>query len=69
LAPERPARRLALDVWYVDNWNVALDAKIIAMTIKQALFGSGVLSGQNVDDVDDLGLAPKTLDSTSNGGA
>ncbi len=63
------SKRLALDVWYVDNWNVALDAKIIAMTIKQALFGSGVLSGQNVDDVDDLGLAPKTLDSTSNGGA
>ena len=58
------SKRLELDVWYVDNWSVALDVKIIAMTIKQALFGSGVLSGQNVDDVDDLGLAPKTLDST-----
>jgi sugar transferase EpsL len=57
------SKRLALDVWYVDNWSVALDAKIIAMTLKQAVFGSGVLSGQNVDDVDDLGLAPKTIEA------
>ena len=59
------SKRLELDVWYVDNWSVALDVKIIAMTLKQALFGSGVLSGQNVDDVDDLGLAPKTVDPTT----
>jgi sugar transferase EpsL len=55
------SKRLALDVWYVDNWSVGLDIKIIAMTIKQAIFGSGVYSGQNVDDVDDLGLAPRTI--------
>jgi sugar transferase EpsL len=62
------SKRLALDVWYVDNWSVALDAKIVAITIKQALFGSGVLSGQNVDDVDDLGLAPRTLERTHSNG-
>lgn len=56
------SKRLELDVWYVDHWSVALDVKIIAMTIKQALFGAGVLSGQSVDDVDDLGLAPKAGD-------
>lgn len=55
------SKRLALDVWYVDHWSVGLDIKIIAMTIKQAIFGSGVYSGQNVDDVDDLGLAPRTI--------
>ena len=57
------SKRLELDVWYVDHWSVALDVKIIAMTLKQAVFGSGVLSGQNVDDVDDLGLAPKTIEA------
>lgn len=64
------SKRLALDVWYVDNWSVALDVKIIAMTIKQAVFGSGVLSGQDVDEVDDLGLAPRTLETApANGDA
>jgi lipopolysaccharide/colanic/teichoic acid biosynthesis glycosyltransferase len=57
------SKRLALDVWYVDNWSLGLDVKILAMTIKQAIFGSGVYSGQNVDDVDDLGLAPKTVEA------
>lgn len=56
------SKRLALDVWYVDHWNVGVDLKILGMTIKQAIFGSGVHSGQNVDDVDDLGLAPRTLE-------
>jgi len=55
------SRRLSLDVWYVDHWSLALDLKILALTAKQAVFGSGVLSGQNVDDVDDLGLAPRTV--------
>lgn len=57
------SKRLELDVWYVDHWSVALDVKIIAITMKQAIFGSGVHSGQNVDDVDDLGLAPKTIEA------
>jgi lipopolysaccharide/colanic/teichoic acid biosynthesis glycosyltransferase len=63
------SKRIALDVWYVDNWSLALDAKILAMTVKQALFGSGVYSGQNVDDVDDLGLAPRTLEEAKTNGA
>lgn len=57
------SKRLQLDVWYVDHWSLALDLKILAMTVHQAAFGSGVLSGQNVDDVDDLGLAPRTLEN------
>lgn len=55
------SKRIELDVWYVDHWSLALDAKILVLTVKQALLGSGVLSGQNVDDVDDLGLAPREL--------
>jgi lipopolysaccharide/colanic/teichoic acid biosynthesis glycosyltransferase len=63
------SKRLEHDVWYVDHSSLWLDAKILAMTVKQSIFGSGVYSGQNVDDVDDLGLAPRTLETNGGGGA
>jgi lipopolysaccharide/colanic/teichoic acid biosynthesis glycosyltransferase len=31
--------RLALDVWYVDNWSIRLDARIIRATIGQIVRG------------------------------
>ena len=34
--------RLALDVWYVDHWNLWLDAAIIARTVRKVLAGEGV---------------------------
>lgn len=34
--------KLALDVWYVDNWSVALDLKIIFKTIGAVLGRSGI---------------------------
>lgn len=51
------SERLALDVWYVDQWSLALDTKILWRTLSQVLFGQGVRSGQQLDDVDDLGLS------------
>ncbi len=51
------SKRLQLDVWYVDHWSLALDAKIIFQTMTQVFVSSGVLSGQNVDEVDDIGLS------------
>ena len=33
--------RLALDIWYVDNWSLSLDLKVMWWTIKQALAGRG----------------------------
>jgi lipopolysaccharide/colanic/teichoic acid biosynthesis glycosyltransferase len=51
------SERLRLDVWYVDNWSLGLDVKILVMTFAQAVRGGGVEPGQNVDDVDDLGLS------------
>lgn len=52
--------RLEHDVWYVDHFSLGLDARILAMTVRDTLGGRGVISGQNVDDVDDLGLtAPR----------
>jgi lipopolysaccharide/colanic/teichoic acid biosynthesis glycosyltransferase len=53
----RFSQRLANDVWYVDHWSLWLDAKILARTLLDVVASSGVISGQNVDDVDDLGLA------------
>ncbi len=64
------SRRFTLDVFYVDHQSFFLDVKILAMTVKQAVFGSGVISGQNVDSVDDLGLsaAVETHGSGASGG-
>jgi sugar transferase EpsL len=38
-------QRFELDVWYVDNWSMWLDLKILARTLGRVLTGSGV-SGQ-----------------------
>ena len=34
--------KFKLDVWYVDNWSLWLDVKIIALTIKKVLFHEGI---------------------------
>jgi lipopolysaccharide/colanic/teichoic acid biosynthesis glycosyltransferase len=34
--------KLALDVWYVDNWSLALDARILVLTVIRVLQRSGV---------------------------
>ncbi len=51
------SKRLEHDVWYVDNWSLALDAKILGKTVLAVFRSAGVLPGQSVDDVDDLGLS------------
>ena len=40
--------RLALDVWYVDNWDLRLDARILLMTIRQVLRRTDVSDVQSV---------------------
>lgn len=54
------SRRLELDVWYVDHRSIALDLRILVMTALQVVRGSGVKPGQDVRDVDDLGLNAPT---------
>lgn len=34
--------RFRFDVWYVDNWSVLLDMKILAMTVSQVVRRSGI---------------------------
>ena len=43
--------RLALDVWYVDNWSLRLDIRIIGRTISQVLRRTDVASTQDLDEI------------------
>lgn len=52
------SQRLKLDVWYVDNQSLSLDIKIIFHTVVAIFCAADVVPGQNVDDIDDLGLSP-----------
>ncbi len=35
-------QRFALDTWYVDNWSIRLDLRILAMTVRQVVTRQGV---------------------------
>jgi lipopolysaccharide/colanic/teichoic acid biosynthesis glycosyltransferase len=37
--------KFKLDIWYVDNWTIQLDIKILFMTIEKVLKGDGISSG------------------------
>ena len=50
------SERFILDVWYVDNWSLLLDLKIILKTVKRVASGSGVVTGQKIEEFDDLGF-------------
>jgi lipopolysaccharide/colanic/teichoic acid biosynthesis glycosyltransferase len=47
--------RFALDVWYVENWRLALDALILVRTLWTVLAGEGVAHGGHVSMPEFLG--------------
>ena len=47
--------RFALDVWYVENWRLALDARILVRTLWAVLAGEGVAHGGHVSMPEFLG--------------
>ena len=49
-------QRTNLDVKYVDNLSLWLDVKIIVKTILVVLGADGIKTGQNFEEVDDVGL-------------
>jgi sugar transferase EpsL len=51
------SERFRLDVWYVDNWSMVLDLKILVATVTDVFRSADVVVGQDVDEVDDLGLS------------
>jgi sugar transferase EpsL len=51
------SQRLELDLWYVDHWSLALDLRILVKTIAVLLVPTGVIPGQDLDAVDDLGFS------------
>lgn len=50
------SKRLALDVWYVDNRSLLLDLKIVGMTVLKVLSMRGAQPAQTDAEVDDVGL-------------
>lgn len=44
--------RLALDVWYVDNWSLGLDLKILRLTVRQVLRHADVVTTQDFAEID-----------------
>lgn len=68
------SKRLEYDVWYVDNVSFFLDIKILFLTFFRVLQSDGVKSGQDVQEVDDLGLStppamkpvPERMDTNEN---
>jgi len=54
------SERLKLDAWYVDNWSLGLDAKILLQTVSDLFLRRGGQVEQTLREVDDIGLHPDT---------
>lgn len=63
------SRRLEYDVWYVDHQNFCLDLKILLLTLYRVMQREGVKSGQDVQEVDDLGLSVPVSSKNINKGS
>jgi sugar transferase EpsL len=50
------SKRLALDVWYVDNRSLRVDLKIVGLTVLKVLSMRGAQPAQTDAEVDDVGL-------------
>jgi len=50
------SQRLALDVQYVETWSLVLDLRILLRTLPLVWRRQGVLTGQAIADVDDIGV-------------
>jgi len=50
--------RFELDVWYVDNWNLALDLRILLTTVRKVLGGAGINAPSHATMPEFMGSAP-----------
>ncbi len=51
-------------MWYVDNFSLALDMKILFLTILRIILRKDVVVDQDVREIDDLGLHHEPGDLT-----
>ena len=49
------SKRVELDNWYIDNWSLWLDLRVLLRTIPVVVSSGGVRLDQSTVDVDDLG--------------
>lgn len=56
------SKRLEMDIWYVDKFSFALDMRILFMTLLKVVRHEGVEVGQDVKEVDDIGLCDESLE-------
>lgn len=50
------SKRVEFDLWYVDNWSLWLDVRILFKTVQCVLVGTATEPGPNVQELDDLPL-------------
>jgi lipopolysaccharide/colanic/teichoic acid biosynthesis glycosyltransferase len=55
------SERVALDLRYLETWSLLTDLRILARTVSVAIAGSGVSTGQELEEVDDIGLKQRLL--------
>jgi lipopolysaccharide/colanic/teichoic acid biosynthesis glycosyltransferase len=51
-------QKFALDLWYVDNWSLALDLRILLMTAGRVLSRSGISQGGHATMPEFMGSSP-----------
>jgi lipopolysaccharide/colanic/teichoic acid biosynthesis glycosyltransferase len=51
------SQRFELDLWYVEHWNLLLDASIVIKTVIGLVGAKGEVDGQVIEDVDDIGIS------------
>jgi len=51
------SERMEMDVWYVEHVSLSNDIRLLLLTIPKVFGSRGVVVGQDVRDVDDLGLS------------
>ena len=43
--------RLELDAWYVEHWSLALDIRILLLTVRQLIAREGARGTQDLDEI------------------
>ncbi len=56
--------RLALDVWYAENWSLGLDIKIVLLTLRQLIKHEDVFAGAGAELEEFWGSAERPKDGT-----